>query len=209
VADRRDQLQRRLAEGDPAAYRTAFELYGGGLYRAALRMLGSSADAEDAVQDVFVAVVAGRARLTGVEDLKAYLFAALRHAAGRLGQRRDRQPAASLELQGPTAVSVAGAASAQMSDGFVEGYDKPKLTRAVARLPHEQRAVLAMKIDGELTFEQIGSALGISPNTAASRYRYALAKLRDLMGAAAGTPRASGGAGLRQVDAADQAGGRP
>jgi len=174
-----------------------------------VRILGTPADAEDAVQDVFVAVVAGRARLAGVEDLKAYLFASLRHAAGRLGQRRDRQPAANLELQGPTAAPPAGAASDETSGGFAEGYDDPKLARAVARLSEDQRVVLAMKIDGELTFEQIGSALGISPNTVASRYRYALAKLRDLMGAAAGKLRASGGAGLRQGDATGKSGGKP
>ena len=42
----------------------------------------------------------------------------------------------------------------------------------------EQRELIALKIDGELTFAEIAACLGISPNTAASRYRYALEKLR-------------------------------
>jgi RNA polymerase sigma-70 factor (ECF subfamily) len=46
------------------------------------------------------------------------------------------------------------------------------------RLPEEQREVLALKIWGEQTFEQIGASLGVPPNTAASRYRYALKTLR-------------------------------
>jgi RNA polymerase sigma-70 factor (ECF subfamily) len=45
-------------------------------------------------------------------------------------------------------------------------------------LPVEQREVVVMKIWGRLTFPQMGEALGISANTAASRYRYALEKLR-------------------------------
>jgi RNA polymerase sigma-70 factor (ECF subfamily) len=45
-------------------------------------------------------------------------------------------------------------------------------------LPPKQREVIAMKIDGELTFAEIGAVLGVSANTAASRYRYALEKLR-------------------------------
>ncbi|MEJ1974466.1 MAG: sigma-70 family RNA polymerase sigma factor [Lacunisphaera sp.] len=49
---------------------------------------------------------------------------------------------------------------------------------ALQRLPDEQREVLVLKIWQELTFEQIGEVLGISPNTAASRYRYALTALR-------------------------------
>src|SRR5215213_3586823 len=49
---------------------------------------------------------------------------------------------------------------------------------AVDRLPAEQRQVLVMKIWSELTFAEIASVLGVSQNTAASRYRYALAALK-------------------------------
>ena len=53
---------------------------------------------------------------------------------------------------------------------------------AVGRLPNEQREVLVMKIWNDLTFAEIASALGISQNTAASRYRYALAALKKNFG---------------------------
>jgi RNA polymerase sigma-70 factor (ECF subfamily) len=55
---------------------------------------------------------------------------------------------------------------------------------ALQRIPPEQREVLVLKIWGELTFEQIGTELALSPNTAASRYRYALAALRQELAAA-------------------------
>ena len=41
--------------------------------------------------------------------------------------------------------------------------------------------MIALKIYGRLTFTQIGQVMGTSGNTAASRYRYALEKLRDLL----------------------------
>ena len=47
--------------------------------------------------------------------------------------------------------------------------------------PRDQRAVMVLHIWGELTFPQIAGLLEISANTAASRYRYALAKLRETM----------------------------
>ncbi len=47
------------------------------------------------------------------------------------------------------------------------------------RLPPEQKEVLTLKIWGELTFDEIGRTLDLSLNTVASRYRYALQKLRD------------------------------
>ena len=52
---------------------------------------------------------------------------------------------------------------------------------SLQNLPQEQRAVLHLKLWENLTFAQIAEALDISPHTAASRYRYALDKLRDVL----------------------------
>ncbi len=51
----------------------------------------------------------------------------------------------------------------------------------LAGLPQMQREVIVLKIWHERTFEEIGSLLGISPNTAAGRYRYGMQKLRDVL----------------------------
>jgi RNA polymerase sigma-70 factor (ECF subfamily) len=60
----------------------------------------------------------------------------------------------------------------------VEDDSQRALVAAIDLLPAEQREVLTLKIWSELTFAEIASALGISQNTAASRYRYALAALK-------------------------------
>ncbi len=52
------------------------------------------------------------------------------------------------------------------------------LVELADRLPEEQKEVIFMKVFDGLTFKEIGSACGISANTAASRYRYAVDKLR-------------------------------
>lgn len=52
------------------------------------------------------------------------------------------------------------------------------IQRALAELPAEQREVITLKVWGEMTFAEIAAALGISANTAASRYRYGLSELR-------------------------------
>src|SRR5437879_3620136 len=46
-----------------------------------------------------------------------------------------------------------------------------RLERALAELPAGQREVIALKVDGGLTFAEVAACLGVSPNTAASRYR--------------------------------------
>ena len=51
----------------------------------------------------------------------------------------------------------------------------------MATLPDAQREVMALKFQGGLTFAEIAAAMGTSLNTAASRYRYAIDKLRTLL----------------------------
>ena len=50
---------------------------------------------------------------------------------------------------------------------------------ALCRLPENQAEVLVMRIWGGLIFRQVAAALNTSENTAASRYRYSLTKLRE------------------------------
>ena len=52
--------------------------------------------------------------------------------------------------------------------------------RALAALPRDQREVIVLKLWHQLTFEEIGRLVGVSPNTAAGRYRYGLQRLRTL-----------------------------
>jgi RNA polymerase sigma-70 factor (ECF subfamily) len=135
-------------------------------------MLRSPTDAEDAVQEVFVGVLRGADRLGQVENLRAYLFTALRRAVLRLAERRQRERATPasrfLELVAPTTRTSELERAVQVE-------------RALQALPVEQRELIALKIDGDLTFAEIGEVLRISPNTAASRYRYALEKLHALL----------------------------
>ena len=65
--------------------------------------------------------------------------------------------------------------------------EEKNLRRALAELPDDQREVTVLHIWGELTFAQIADLLTISANTAASRYRYALARLRESMCAKEGS----------------------
>jgi RNA polymerase sigma-70 factor (ECF subfamily) len=165
-----DDLLTGLAAGDAAAYQQAYDLYGSALFRTAARMLGSRHDAEDAVQEVFAAMVRSRSSLSHVADLKAYLFAAVRHATARIHKRQRQQAVPGLED------------AVRPADAPAEGSERAeRLWELACGLPMEQREVLAMKIQGELTFSAIGAACGISPNTAASRYRYALEKLKQMM----------------------------
>jgi RNA polymerase sigma factor (sigma-70 family) len=166
-----DPLIAGLVAGDERAYAALYDRYALRLYRTALGIVRRREEAEDAVQEVFLGVLKSRQKLRDVRDLTAYLFTALRRAAGRIAACRARWPALSQE-----AVSAAAARPQDESSPCGE-----RLQRALMALPPEQREVILLKFDGELTFAQIGQVLGVSMNTAASRYRYALEKLRTTL----------------------------
>jgi RNA polymerase sigma-70 factor (ECF subfamily) len=163
-----------LAAGEPAAYAALYARLARRLLRVAGVMLGDAAEAEaeDAVHDLFVALARGRERLRYVEDLDAYVFASLRHA---IAARTDRQ-----RLERRYWKSVVPTVAVE-SHSPEPAHDQGEVAAALAALPAEQREIVVMKIDGGLTFAQIAQMLAISPNTAASRYRYALEKLRKLL----------------------------
>lgn len=168
-----DPLLPGLAAGREEAFAALYDRYAQRLLWAAQAMLDRQEDAEDAVQEVFVALVRSRRKLGRARDLKAYLFTALRRAAGRVAQRRAREPIGSRPAE------EVPAAEEQPADGP----HGQRLKRALRALPPEQREVIALRIDGELSFTQIAEVTGVSANTAASRYRYALAKLRASLAA--------------------------
>jgi RNA polymerase sigma-70 factor, ECF subfamily len=160
-----------LAAGQPEAYAALYGRFGTPLLRVARTLLRSAAEAEDAVQDVFVDLARYRRRFALVTDLDAYVFAVLRHSVQR---RLRRQLARDQHME-----KLAQIQSAQEKPVGADG--ELDLEAAINALPPQQREVVALKTDGGLTFRQIAEVLRISPNTAASRYRYALEKLREAL----------------------------
>jgi RNA polymerase sigma-70 factor (ECF subfamily) len=143
--------------------------HGAALILLARQWVTSHADAEDVVQEGFVRFWRSRQQAT---DPAAYLFTCVRNCA--LDWQRGQRRLSKREM------AVARPESEPMFAGPLEQDERCLLiTAALAQLPGEQREVVVMKIWGGLSFPQIAEALHISANTAASRYRYGLAKLRE------------------------------
>ncbi len=150
---------------DHEDWRHWFRHYGPRLLVCARLWTRSRADAEDVVQEAFVRYWRHQRQLGG--DPLPLLLTSVRRAAIDLSRSHSRRLAreeqADLELD--TSVFEPDERSASVE-------------AALRHLPSAQRAVLTLKVWGGLTFAQIAEQLDVPPDTAASRYRYALAALR-------------------------------
>ncbi len=122
------------------------------------------AAAEDALHQVFLRLLKGDIRIAG-EPLP-YLCRAVRNAALNSLRRTARD----VELEPATAWLESPPGAGELGIA---------IEQALASLPQEQREVVVLRAWGQLTFDEVAQALEIPANTAASRYRYALAKLRE------------------------------
>ncbi|MCO5052431.1 MAG: RNA polymerase sigma factor [Verrucomicrobiae bacterium] len=145
------------------------------LFAFLLNLTGDEADTRDVLQEVFIKLVRQPNLLQGVRDLRSFLIRLAHNAAIDLIRRRDTRRKYHDQL-GEQLERVSAFTPAEKPD---EQTFRTTLSKALGELPPDQRAVLHLKLWEGLTFEQIAGALEIPPNTAASRYRYGLDKLRD------------------------------
>jgi RNA polymerase sigma-70 factor (ECF subfamily) len=143
------------------------------LYAFLLNLTRDEADTRDLLQELFVKLARDARLLQGVREERAFLIRLAHNAAIDLMRRRATRD----RTRENFAVEMSSAFAS--TDDPDEAAFRDELSAALAELPPEQRAVAHLKLWEGLTFEQIADALEISPNTAASRYRYALDKLRD------------------------------
>jgi RNA polymerase sigma-70 factor (ECF subfamily) len=153
--------------------RRLYEEHAQSLYAFLLNLTRDEADTRDLLQDIFVKLARDPALLDGVRDERAFLIRLAHNAAIDLIRRRGTRDKTRDQF---ATESISPFAPASDPD---EQTFRAALADALADLPADQRAVVHLKLWEGLTFEQIADAQDIPPNTAASRYRYGLDKLRE------------------------------
>ncbi len=142
------------------------------LFAFLLNSTRNEADTRDLLQETFVKVARQPELFRAVREERAFLLRLTHNAAIDLLRRRTTRDKYQ-EQFGAETISPFAASADPDETAF-----RTELSMALAELPPDQRAVVHLKLWEGLTFDQIAIALEISPNTAASRYRYGLDKLR-------------------------------
>jgi RNA polymerase sigma-70 factor, ECF subfamily len=166
-------LQERLARGDPTAFGDFYDALADRLGHYLLVRIGAREDAEDALQETFLRLARNRRKLADVENLDAFAFTIARNEAARLAarraKRRDREPAP------PSGDDLFCAAP----DDAEARESAEAVAAALAGLAPKLRELVELKIYAGLTFDEIARVTGLPQGTVATRYRSALAKMRE------------------------------
>ena len=144
-----------------------------GIFAFLLNVTRNEADTRDVLQELFVKLARQPALMNDVREERAFLLRLAHNAAIDLMRRRGTREKNLEQLAADTASAFAPSADPD-EQAFRDG-----LVSALGALPPDQRAVVHLKLWERLTFEAIAETLDIPLNTATSRYRYGLDKLRE------------------------------
>lgn len=163
----------RLAMGDEDAFKTIFECYRKKVFGVAIRMLKDETEAEEIVQEVFLAIWMAKERLGNIRDPEAYLFTMAYNAiyASLKKSSRDRKMV--------EAIINRMKQSQETTDEMVIANETTQLINdAIKRLPEQQRMVYQLSKVADLSYDEIADQMHISRNTVRNHLAEAMKSIR-------------------------------
>lgn len=180
--DAPERLLARYLDGDRAAFETLVGLYEEKLYAFIARMIGDPHLAEDVFQVVFIKVAKNAGAFDGRASFSTWLYRIARNASlDELRKRRHAPVRPDPESGGMESLADPGVESPL--EKMARDELAARIRGALALLPEAQREAFLLKEEGDLDFAEIGVILGCGRETAKSRFRLAVGKLRELLGA--------------------------
>ena len=170
-----EALMLAWAAGDPSAFERLYARHRLRLYRYLLRQLRNTATVDDLYQDVWQRVIAARADWTPDARFATWLYRIAHNRLVDHWRALPYRPAAPADGDD----RVARIPDADTPERTLSAFEERRqLQRALETLPHDQREVLTLRLEQELTLEEIGEITGVGRETVKSRLRYAMDKLR-------------------------------
>lgn len=167
-------LMLRYKDGDTAAFETLYRRHKDALYRYLLRMCRNRAAAEDVFQDVWGKIIKARSNYRPTAKFTTFMYR-VAHNCFIDHVRRNKRHSNNVELE-PELHTDASELPETLTERSLA---KERLTLALRDLPEEQRDVFLLHEEGGLSVDQIASVTGCNRETAKSRLRYAVKKLRS------------------------------
>lgn len=166
-------LMLRYQDGDVAAFETLYRRHNDPLYRYLLRLCRHEATAEDIFQEAWGKIVKSRASYRPTAKFSTFLYR-VAHNCFIDHVRRNKRHANTTEFE----AELHAHPGEQPEMSVERSLAKERLSRALLNLPDEQRDAFLLHEEAGLNLDQIASVTGSNRETAKSRLRYAVGKLR-------------------------------
>ncbi len=166
----------RFKRGSSDALCHIYKKYKDNLLRLASALSNDQNAAEDIVHDFFVSFAQSPEKLKLNGSLKSYLATCIVNRVRNANIARQRQETAGLNEAESTLSS-----SKRPEQWIIYSEQLRQLNDALAQLPHQQREVIILHLQGAMKFKAIAELQDVSINTVQSRYRYGLDKLRSIL----------------------------
>src|SRR5471032_1368594 len=177
-----EALMERYRDGDAGAFDTLYGRHKGGVFRYLARQCGNRGVAEELFQEVWMNLIRARAGYTVQAKFTTYLY---RLAHNRLIDHYRSQPgnvpASFDDEDGPSLENVVAARNDDPAVNADVRQQARHLLELIESLPDAQREAFLLQQESDMSIEEIAHATGVNRETAKSRLRYALAKLREGM----------------------------
>ena len=174
-----EELMLHYRDGDAAAFDALYARHKGGVYRYLLRQCRDAAAAEEMFQDVWMNLIRARVGYTVQARFATYLY---RLAHNRLiDHYRKSRPGAMVSLDaedGEAPVDPPDERERPQDEALDARRQAARLMELIAALPEAQREAFLLQQEGGMSVEEIAQATGVTRETAKSRLRYAMSKLR-------------------------------
>jgi RNA polymerase sigma-70 factor (ECF subfamily) len=169
-----EQLMLSYGAGDAGAFELLYERYRGPLYRYILRRVGDAATANDLYQGAWEKIIRARQSYSAAAPFRAWMFRiAGNHVTDHFRRSRPMSEAGLDQLESGHSEPGLDIDERMRMEDLLEG---------IAQLPPEQKDVLMLKLEAGLDLRSIADVTGVNRETAKSRLRYAVNKLRRRLG---------------------------
>jgi RNA polymerase sigma-70 factor (ECF subfamily) len=168
-------LMRAWMDGDVGAFEQLYGRHRGRLYRFLLRQLRDGSLADEMFQDIWQRVIAARDRWTPDAAFSTWLFTIAHNRLTDHWRALKHRPPAPKDAD----LRTERIADGRTPEHALSDFERRRwLQLALEELPDEQREVVLLRLEQELSLEEIGRITGVGRETVKSRLRYAMDKLR-------------------------------
>jgi RNA polymerase sigma-70 factor (ECF subfamily) len=172
-----EKLLEQYKRGDYHAFSLLYERHRAGLLRFVKRMAPSEMDYEEITQETWMAVIKGRERFEPRARFVTYLFSIAQRRTADRWRQVSKWPRADTDILDEL-VGSAQYEPDRLAQSLALGAD---LTAAIGALPLRQREAFLLRAEGGLSLDEIAQVTGANRETAKSRLRFALVRLRNLL----------------------------